>query len=237
MKNIVLIHGFRGGPEGLKDFGDKLEKNLNRQANFFYLSLPPLKEAGNLKNYDESEFIQVILDFLKKNKLEQATLICHSFGTIVGAGFSHHYPEKVEKLILIEPILNKVKLGAKVFLPVWLRLPRKLVDFLTVVGFYHKGEISFGEQLKLTSKSSSRTDKKELRKNIKFLKEKSVKSYNLPKNTFLIASKKDILVKWKEVKELARKEGLGFEIIDEAGHVVNYEQPTKLAKIIARQVR
>lgn len=130
-KTIVILHGWRVDSTRY----EPLKKIFEKKG--FTVFAPDMPGNGIEKTpeiaMDIDGYVQFVLDFFKRKKIEKAILICHSFGGRVGAKLAAKYPEKIERLILTGAPLIKQPLP----------LGKKLVS--TAAGFAKKAlKKSFG---------------------------------------------------------------------------------------------
>ncbi|MDO8335364.1 MAG: alpha/beta hydrolase [Candidatus Saccharibacteria bacterium] len=103
-KTIVAVHGLRGTHHGLQFIANSLP-----QYRFIIPDLPgfgeskPLRGQHTVKNYEKW-----LVKFISELKLAtKPVLLGHSFGSIVASGFASENPNKITKLILINPLSLK----------------------------------------------------------------------------------------------------------------------------------
>jgi len=101
-KVMIFLHGFPGSHGGLMDMANAFED--------YRLIIPDLPACGesepfdgkhNLENY--SKWLNIFLDQLG---IKKVILVGHSFGSRIGLYFSSHYQGKVDKLVLITPVVR-----------------------------------------------------------------------------------------------------------------------------------
>jgi pimeloyl-ACP methyl ester carboxylesterase len=99
---IIFLHGFPGSHKGLIDLADNFED--------FHLLIPdlpacgasePLRTHHSLKNYTAW-----CHDFLIACSIDRAIVVGHSFGARIALQFSINHPKKVEKMVLIAPVMK-----------------------------------------------------------------------------------------------------------------------------------
>ena len=91
----------------------------------------------------------------------------------------------------------------------------------------------FKKALALTNKSASKfTSRKDLLKSAHFSAKHSLEDTDFKQSLLLIAGEKDRLASVEATKEFAQAHYAKLRIVDDAGHLVNYERPTVVAKLI-----
>ncbi len=99
---IIFLHGFPGSHKGLISLADNFE-----DAHLIIPDLPacgvsePLRMHHSLKNYTIW-----CNDFLMACFIDRAIIVGHSFGARIALQFSINYPKKVEKMVLIAPVMK-----------------------------------------------------------------------------------------------------------------------------------
>lgn len=100
MRTLVMIHGFRGTHEGL----DLIKDHLPGYA-VVVPDLPGFASGKQLASYDLASYVAWLRQFMDEQALsEPPVLLGHSFGSIICAAYAARYAEKIEKLILVNPI-------------------------------------------------------------------------------------------------------------------------------------
>lgn len=125
-ESLLLIHGFGGTYSGLED----LAALLSEQYNLLGLDLPgyglsePLQERHTLRNY--AKFLNT---FCGATEFHKVNVVGHSFGADIAIVFAALFPNRVDKLVLISPVVFSKKgiarLG-KAYYNVVSRLPKGL---------------------------------------------------------------------------------------------------------------
>lgn len=101
---IVLVHGFCGNSEMWKKQIDTLVKH----ANLFIIDLPGHGESikglieSNIKSFRDLAFN--IIKILNQNKIEKATFIGLSLGTLVLAAIAKYFPDSVLNAVFVGPL-------------------------------------------------------------------------------------------------------------------------------------
>lgn len=99
---LLLIHGFGGTYSGLEDLSAKLDKTYT----VIGVDLPgyglsePLHARHTLGAY--ASFLN---DFCEETGFPAVHVVGHSFGADISMVFASKYPERVDKLVLLNPVL------------------------------------------------------------------------------------------------------------------------------------
>lgn len=227
---LVFLHGFRGNGSGLIEF-----KPFFPNHQVFIPSIPPAGKQ-DLEKYDLDHYLSWIKNYLKENHIEKPILIGHSMGSILAAAFAHRYPELInQKLILMGPISKK---SPRIFIPLqplMLIAPRLTVDYIfTRYLFVPKDKTLFRHALDLTNQCTDDFPSKiSLLKSAFFANRYSIADFPNTKQTLLIAGEKDRLIPKSVTQKLAKNYHWDLEIVKNTGHILNYEDPEGVSKIIS----
>ena len=99
---LILLHGFRGAPQGLAIIADDL-----RAAGYTVQTppVPPFAGAPALSAYTPDTYADYFAHYLKAQPFQRPVIIGHSMGSIVAAALAERYPELIHhQLILLSPI-------------------------------------------------------------------------------------------------------------------------------------
>jgi pimeloyl-ACP methyl ester carboxylesterase len=253
---IIMIHGYRGTHHGLK----LVAKQLNRYR-VIVPDLPgfgeskPLDNEHSLKNY--VNWLDKFIDNLKLTK--PPILLGHSFGSIITSSYASKNPNKITKLILINPIGAPALKGSKAIMTrlalFYYWLGRVLPERMAMRWLSSKPTVM------IMSTTMTKTRDKNLRKfihnqhlthfstfaNTKVAAEafKTSVSHNVRDvaqivnvPTLLIAGDRDDITPIIKQRELAKLfPNATLEIIKGVGHLTHYETPDQVAEIIKKFTR
>lgn len=102
MESVLVIHGFGGTYSGLEDLSNLLSEHYN----ILGLDLPgyglsePLRERHSLKNY--ANFLNT---FCGATEFHKVNVVGHSFGADIAIVFAALFPKRVNKLVIISPVV------------------------------------------------------------------------------------------------------------------------------------
>lgn len=254
---IVMIHGFRGTHHGLAKIVEQLPE--------FHIIVPDLPGFGDStplagQTHSLENYVRFVEDFIAAlNLKEPPILLGHSFGSIITSHFAAESPEKIAKLILINPIGAPALQGPRAILTrlaiMYYWLGRKLPHDLAHA--WLKNPLI----VKVMSVTMAKTKDKEIREYIHdqhlqhfstFANPKVVaeafrtsvshdvsqiaRSIKIP--TLLVAGEKDDITPLEKQQLLTTKNPLfHLEIIPNVGHLIHYETPREAASLIARFVQ
>ena len=97
--NVILLHGLGGSTQ-------VWQLNIAPLAEKFHVFVPDQigfgKSAKPLVNYRIRTYVDFLDQFCKQLKIERATLIGNSMGGWIGAAFTAAFPDRVDKLVLVD---------------------------------------------------------------------------------------------------------------------------------------
>ena len=247
-----MVHGFRGTHHGLAKIIESLPEYqiIAPDLPGFGDSMPLAGQTHSLENY-----LQFLNEFITALHLKQPpVLLGHSFGSIITGHFAAAHAEKLEKLILINPIGAPALQGPRAVMTrfaiiyYWLgkKLPRN---------FAHKW-LANPAIVKIMSMTMAKTSDKEL---LKYIHDQHLQHFStfaspsvvaeafrtsvshdisqiaahIKTPTLLIAGEKDDITPLEKQELLAsRNKLLQLEVMPEVGHLIHYEKPTEAATLI-----
>jgi len=241
---IVLLHGFPGNHIGLVDMANNFDNCR--------VIIPDLPACGqsellngkhNLENYS-----QWLNGFLEALAINQVSVIGHSFGSRVGLVFSSKYPEKVNKLVMITPVVKVEGLIAQ-FVSVEYKIAEMLPSYLQKAWLQNKIHYKVGDMIIYkTSNPEKRqqliANRNEEIKNLKpqinielfseFYKYSLVPlGKKVKTKSLIIAGRQDEIAPLASIQELANQlENVKFVVMENSGHIVVGEKPAETAGII-----
>jgi pimeloyl-ACP methyl ester carboxylesterase len=99
-QSIIMLHGWNRSLNDLKPLAEILAEH----ANVYVLDLPGFGKTPPppVEGWDTSQYSELIVQFIKSKNLDKVVLIGHSFGGRISLRIAARYPEKVERIILID---------------------------------------------------------------------------------------------------------------------------------------
>lgn len=137
MKKVIILHGWTKNLDKWQEFRDALDKNG------IQTDLPKIPGlTGNLeKVWKITDYIEWLKNIVNKEK-EKVTLIGHSNGGRIALAFTNLYPDKVEKLILIDSAgvyHNELPIRIKrVVFKTIAKIGKKLTSSKTIKNLFYK---------------------------------------------------------------------------------------------------
>lgn len=253
-QTIIMVHGFRGTHHGLLKIVEQLPD--------FHIIVPDLPGFGDSmplagQTHSLENYVRFLDEFISALALSKpAALLGHSFGSIVASHFAAQFPEKISKLILINPIGAPALEGPRGFLTqlaiMYYWLGKKLP-----AGLAHKWLANPGI-VKIMSVTMAKTSDKQL---LAYIHNQHLRHFstfaspqvvaeafrtsvshdvshiasNIKTPTLLIAGEKDDITPLEKQHLLATKNPqFQLKIISNVGHLIHYEKPREAATLIAQ---
>lgn len=113
-KDVIFLHGWGGSASAFLFVANRLKGVRCTLLDFFGFGDSDVPDSPRtVKDYAND-----VLSLMELLNIKSATLVCHSFGGRVGIELASHYPDRVEKLVLIDSAGLKPKRGIKYHLRV-----------------------------------------------------------------------------------------------------------------------
>lgn len=246
MKTVILIHGLRGTHHGLLD----IAKALPSEYRVITPDLPGSGVRAELDNKNMDGYAEWLHDYISSLNLKQKPyIVAHSMGSIIVSHYLEKYPNDVQpKVVLLSPIFrtkfnqalsSSLYAIASGFLHLLPKTPRynflrsKAVSFC--ISHYLTYDKSMQKQIdqlhyryggRFASAASLMADMKISMKQQAIVPPR--------KKVHFIIGNKDKLTSLKLAKQYSEKYSTGFDVIQNSGHLINYERPDEVAGLIAR---
>lgn len=247
---MVLIHGWANNWEGWIP----LIKHLQDRFTLYLIDLPGFGDSGNLANYSISIAADYVADFVKLIAREPASLMGLSMGSFVAAETARLYPKLFDKVILLGPLLKENKISSKLLLSSMMlksfnmsHLSKKTLKKIletrilayTISKYFNM--YRFNRQMVDTYGTRG---KKKMRIESFIQMGLSADKYdytsvleNIKVPTMMVYGREDRIASYQPAEKLLPLNNkLHLKLIPLAGHMVHWEQPINLSKIIKRFV-
>ncbi len=99
-KPMILVHGFLGSHLNF----ESIVERLSGSRKLYVVDLPGfgLSKASLEGDYSKKGYADLLVDLMKILNISRADVLGHSMGGEVALNLAYHYPERVERLILID---------------------------------------------------------------------------------------------------------------------------------------
>ena len=230
-QTLLFIHGFRGNKLGLTELASKFPK---QDYDVHLINIPP---AGgkSLPAYSARLYARFVGNYIRKNKLDHPVLIGHSMGSLIASAAAERYPELIsDRLILLAPISQKPAFFFAMLTPLSALLPNKLIGYITTKYLYVGHDKKLLQDILKTTYScgADYTSRSAIYKAAKFSTSCAITDFVFKKDTLLLAGAQDRLIPRKKTDLAATKLGAKATYIQNCGHLLNYENPSKAAATI-----
>lgn len=232
---IILVHGFRGSPIGLK----KIAQYLRSYGYEVHVpAIPPFSDSKKLPEYTPKRYGEYLANYVRQNNLTLPLLIGHSMGTLVVASALQHYPKLFyPKAILMSPISKRTAAPFRLVAPFSGLMPRYIVDYVTTRFLFipRHNPTLFQETLAITNECSNDHPplRSEVLKAAAFSTRYAVTDFHIQHcQLLLLAGAKDRLVSSKQTLAAAEVLHAKTKFLPNTGHLHNYEQPEETALAI-----
>ncbi len=132
---VILMHGWGGSSESFKPVFDYLSKSFKVHA----FDFPGFGRSGLPPNtWGTEDYGRFFMKFLKTIGIERTNIIAHSFGGRVAIWLSANFPEKINKLILIDSAGIKPRRTLKYHIKIAIAKMGKRIFSLSIFGKYGK---------------------------------------------------------------------------------------------------
>ena len=232
-KSIIFIHGFRGSSLGMEQVANCFD---SKKYNIYVPDIPPAGDES-LAEYSPRFYARFLARFIKDNEIEKPILVGHSMGSIIAAIMAERYPDLInKKLILMSPISARTSKFFRMITPLSVLLSNRTISFITTKFlFVPKNKQLFKETVLLVKHCGANyVSRFDVFKAAKFSTEYSIADFSFDKDVCIIAGDKDRLMSHKKTDILASDLGTKATYIKGAGHLINYETPTEVAKLIKK---
>lgn len=119
---VVLIHGFGGNTSSWRNNVSTFH-SLGYQT--LAIDLPPFgySQKSRYYNINQDNQAELVNKLLTKLDISKASFVGHSYGGGVALYFANKYPDKVEKIILVDSAINEKDKNRISFLTNFVKLP------------------------------------------------------------------------------------------------------------------
>ncbi len=224
---VVLLHGFLESSFMWK----KLVSELSKTKTVIIIDLPGHGKSGVIAETHSMELMAESVDFvLEQLFIPSATLIGHSMGGYVALAFAENYPEKIEKLVLLNSVPTEDSPERKEnrdrALEVFKKNPKAFISMAISNLFAEISREKFIDEIEASKKDAYDFPTEGITAAIKGMRKRKDRTSVLrefKKEKFMICALEDPLIPISEAEIIATKCGTGFKIVP-SGHVSIIEE-------------
>lgn len=249
MKTVILIHGMRGTHHGLS----KVASQLSKHYKVITPDLPGSGTRAELSNKTMDGYVEWLHSYLDNLHLKQKPYIVgHSMGSMIVSHYLEKYSDQTqEKVVLMSPVFRtKFNQGFSNFSFAALNVFLHLLTPNMRYKFLGSKAISYciSHYLTYDKTQQKRIDQLHYRYSGRFASAASITAdvkismrtqTIIPsrKKVLLIVGDKDKLTSLEMAHNHAKSKNVKLTILNDAGHLLNYEKPNEVAKIIAGYIK
>lgn len=224
---VVLLHGFLESSSMWK----KLIPELSKHKTVIIIDLPGHGKSGVISETHSMELMAESVAFvLDELFIPSATFIGHSMGGYVALAFTEIYPDKVEKLVLLNSVptedLPERKLNRERALAVFNKNPKAFISMGISNLFAESSREKFASEIEALKKEAYGFPAEGITAAIKGMKDRKDRTSILrefKKEKYMICATDDPIIPILEAEIVAKKCGATFKIVPN-GHVSLIEE-------------
>lgn len=229
---IVLLHGFLESSK----MWESLVPILSEEKNIVVIDLPGLGESGVISNTHPMELMATVVnDILDHLKISSAAFVGHSMGGYVTMALTEKYPEKVDKIVLLNstPIADtpERKKNRDRALKIMDRSPHAYISMAIANWAGESSREQFSEAIENSKTLAYSFPVEGIKAALQGMKERKDRTYilkNFPRPKYILLGEDDPIIPLEETLILAHECGVNTKVIA-GGHLSTLEnQPAVL---------
>jgi len=219
---VVLLHGFLESSTMWEPLLPELAKNKT----VITIDLPGHGKSGVIAEIHTMELMAEVVDeVLQKLEITSATFIGHSMGGYVSLAYAELFPEKINKLILLNstpvPDSEERKINRNRALKVIDQIPEAFISMAIGNLFAESAREKFSEEIETLKKEAYSFPVNGIKAAIKGMRDRMDRTEilkNFSKEKYMVLAKEDSIMPFTEEKKLAENCGVSIKVI-EGGHM------------------
>lgn len=167
---VIVLHGLFGS----SDNWVSISRKFSETNSFWLIDLRNHGSSPHSETHDYASMVSDLYEFIQDNKIENPTILGHSMGGKVAMKFAIEYPDKVNKLIVVDIApkiykpkskyiiealmsvdISEIKSRDEADLLLETKIKNKNIRQFTLKNLYRKEDLSFGWKLNLESLNSN----------------------------------------------------------------------------------
>ncbi|TDO98457.1 alpha/beta fold hydrolase [Flavobacterium sp. 245] len=233
---IVLLHGFLENKKMWKEYVDLFSEKY-RVITIDLLGHGESDSLGYVHEMEENA--NAVNEVLEHLKIEKATVLGHSMGGYVSLAFAELYPQKMQKLVLLNSTSKEDSAEKKLNRTRAIKaVKQNYIGFISLAIanlFSENNRIRLAEEIEKVKEQALKTPLQGIVASLEGMKIRKDREWLLHENRFpvlLILGKKDPVLNYEE--SLAQIEDTTAELISfEDGHMSHIENKEELKAILA----
>ncbi len=232
---IVLLHGFLENKKMWKDY-DALFSEKNRVITIDLLGHGDSDSLGYVHEMEENA--NVVNEVLKHLKIEKAIIVGHSMGGYVGLAFAELYPQKIQKLVLLNSTSKEDSADKKLNRTRAIKAVKQnytsFVSLAIANLFSENNRTRLAKEIEKVKAEALKTPLQGIIASLEGMKVRKDREWLLKEDRFpvlLILGKKDPVLNYEE--NLSQIEGTTAELVSfEDGHMSHIENKEALQTVL-----
>ncbi|MNK62984.1 3-oxoadipate enol-lactonase 2 [compost metagenome] len=232
---IVLLHGFLENKKMWKDYVDFFSEKY-RVVTIDLLGHGESEPLGYVHEMEDNA--SVVNEVLEHLKIEKATILGHSMGGYVGLAFAELYPQKIQKLVLLNSTSKEDSAEKKLNRTRAIKaVKQNYVSFVSLAIanlFSENNRIRLVDEIEKVKKQALKTPLQGIIASLEGMKIRKDREWLLHENRFpvlLILGKKDPVLNYEE--SLSQIEDTTAELVSfEDGHMSHIENKEALKAVL-----
>lgn len=236
-KPIVLLHGFLESSIMWKPLIPQLSKNHF----IITIDFPGHAKSGVIAEIHSMELMAEVVDsILQHLQISAATFIGHSMGGYVSLAFAEMFPEKIEKIILLNSTTEKDDPAKKAIrersVKILDSVPEAFISMAISNLFTEESKLQNAMEIEKLKFEANTFPVLGIQANIKGMKERKDRTSvlkNFEKGKFLIVGMHDTIVPYTASKEIAENTNTTLLTLN-GGHMAVIENLSELKEILTK---
>ncbi|MNX36118.1 3-oxoadipate enol-lactonase 2 [compost metagenome] len=232
---IVLLHGFLENKKMWKDYVDFFSEKY-RVVTIDLLGHGESEPLGYVHEMEDNA--SVVNEVLEHLKIEKATILGHSMGGYVGLAFAELYPQKIQKLVLLNSTSKEDSAEKKLNRTRAIKaVKQNYVSFVSLAIanlFSENNRIRLVDEIEKVKEQALKTPLQGIIASLEGMKIRKDREWLLHENRFpvlLILGKKDPVLNYEE--SLSQIEDTTAELVSfEDGHMSHIENKEALKAVL-----
>lgn len=232
---IVLLHGFLENKKMWKDYVDFFSEKY-RVVTIDLLGHGESEPLGYVHEMEDNA--NVVNEVLEHLKIEKATILGHSMGGYVGLAFAELYPQKIQKLVLLNSTSKEDSAEKKLNRTRAIKaVKQNYVSFVSLAIanlFSENNRIRLVDEIEKVKEQALKTPLQGIIASLEGMKIRKDREWLLHENRFpvlLILGKKDPVLNYEE--SLSQIEDATAELVSfEDGHMSHIENKEALKAVL-----
>lgn len=219
---MVLLHGFLESSK----MWDPLLSELSENRQVITIDLPGLGESGVIAETHSMEVMAEVVDaILKHLKISSATFIGHSMGGYVTMAYAEMYPDKVEKIVLLNSTSiadsEEKKETRNRALKIIDRSPNAYISMAIVNWAGENSREKFSKEIEISKNLAYTFPVKGIKAALKGMRDRKDRTEVLkafPREKYMFLAEDDPIILVQDSLKLAKKCGVKTKVVD-GGHL------------------